>query len=66
MTTTEYKELYEKGSVKVGLILARTQTGSYQGDSRNIQLEGILSGFRLDWNGKSGRPPTLKGKNVSL
>jgi len=40
----EYKPLYENGPTSVGLVLARTQTGSNRGDSRNLQLEGILSG----------------------
>ena len=40
----EYKSLYEHGPIKVGLVLGRTQTGSHHGDSKNLQLEGILSG----------------------
>ena len=40
----EYKILYENGPIKVGLVLVRTQGGSYRGDSGDMQFEGILSG----------------------
>jgi len=40
----KYKLLYEDGPTRVGLVLVKTQTGSYRGDSKNLQLEWVLSG----------------------
>ena len=40
----EYKPLYEHGPAKIQVVTSNIRTGSYRGDSSNLQLEGILSG----------------------
>lgn len=40
----EYEPLYKNGPTKVQVVTSNVRTGSWKGDSSNLQLEGILSG----------------------